>query len=80
MAQYRIDSDSDRRECTSMRAALKAARQMLRVPRVYRGAEYQHERPGENGEWECCTGVDIWRSRTNARRVMGACADVVITV
>jgi hypothetical protein len=78
---YTIErSNGDSATANSKASAISTARRMLGVARVYRGAQYQTDRPiGRIGDREYCTGLDIWRSRANAARETNGHADVVIT-
>lgn len=80
MTTYSIDrSNGEIRTASNSKAAFATARRMLGVSRVYRGAEYQTDRPGQHGEREYCTGLDIWTSRADANRETGGPAPVVIS-
>lgn len=80
MKTYKIDrSNGDSRTVSSSKVAIATARRMLGVSRVYRGAEYQTDRPGKDGDREYCTGLDIWASRADANRVTGGQAPIVIS-
>lgn len=80
MSKYTIErTNGDKATANSMADAVASARRMLGASRVYRGAEYQTDRPGKDGDRENCTGLDIWASRRNAAREMSAPADVVIS-
>lgn len=80
MKTYKIErANGDKRTAASLRGALTVARRMLGVHRIYRGAEYQTDRPDDNGEREYCTGLDIWTSRKMAITDTGKSADVVIS-
>lgn len=59
-------------EAASRAQAIRTARAILNVNRVYCGAEYQHE--GEFG-----TALDLWIDKRNATREMGCPADAVVT-
>lgn len=84
MKTYHIDrSNGTHRTATSLADALRIARELLGVSRVYRGAEYQTDRPASE-YWkarglarEYCTGLDIWTSRKGAAE--GSQAPVVIS-
>ena len=78
---YTIErSNGDSATANSKASAISTARRMLGVARVYRGAQYQTDRPaGCDGDREYCTGLDIWRSRADAARETNGQADAVIT-
>jgi hypothetical protein len=80
MRTYKIErTNGDRATAHSLKDALAASRRMLGVTRVYRGAEYQTDRPGKDDEREYCTGLDIWTSPAEAKRQSDAPAPVVIS-
>lgn len=66
------------KSATSKRKALAIARQVLGVDRVYRGSEYITDEP-DGEDRRSVEALDVWASRSNARRDMDACADCVIT-
>lgn len=63
----------------SMRMALAIAKDVLGAERVYRGAQYGTDQPGDDGERINVNALDIWTSRTNASREMDTTADCVIS-
>lgn len=78
--KYTIDRDNgESYTASSMSAAIAQARRVLCATRVYRGAEYQTDRPTRGGERQYCTGLDIWRTRADATKQSSACAPIVIS-
>jgi hypothetical protein len=62
----------------SLWTALRLTRSMLNVDRVYRGAEYQTDRP-QGDDREPCTALDIWIDRRMAASETPIMADAVIS-
>jgi len=80
MKKYTVDTHSHGSDtATSMAGALDAARRLRGATRLYRGAEYQSDRPGANGEREYVTATDFWIRRADALRETNGQADVVIS-
>ena len=81
MTRYTIDTHSHGSDtATSMADALASARRLRGTKRLYRGAEYQSDRPvGRDGDREYVTATDFWLRRSDATRQTDGQADVVIS-
>lgn len=79
MKTYTIEGPGAPATSTSMAEALQEARRQLGAYRVYRGAEYQTDRPGKNGDREYCMALDIWSTMVAARNQTDGQAPVVIS-
>lgn len=82
MKTYRIDrSNGETSIASSFREAMTITREMLGSARIYRGAEYQTDRPSieADKDRETCTALDIWTSRADAQIQSGTPAPVVIS-
>ena len=77
--RYTIErSNGEKRTANSINGALRIARNMIGVSRMYRGALYTTDRSGANDRIECYA-LDIWTTGEQAIRENGSQAPVVIS-
>lgn len=74
---YRRNGSTDKSR--NMEWALRLCRLTLNADRVYKGAEYQTDRPAAGDDREPCNALDIWISRSRAKAESNVAADAVIT-